>query len=107
MKKLTLGLLALTSITLASCAPKYTAATAKPVSDMSCAEIKTEIGQLNSVRAEAEAKKGFSKENVLWAVFFLPGAVVNELDNREVIAKVDARSGELVKANSAKGCPSL
>lgn len=107
MKKLTAGLLILASLTLASCAPKYTAATAKPISDMSCAEIKTEMVQLNSVRTEAESKKGFSKENVLWAVFFLPGAVVNELDNREVIAKVDARSSELVKANSAKSCPAL
>lgn len=107
MKKLIAGLLILAPLTLASCAPKYTAATAKPISDMSCAEIKTEMAQLTSVRTEAESKKGFSKENVLWAVFFLPGAVVNEIDNREVIAKVDARSSELVKANSAKSCPAL
>ncbi|PNY81280.1 hypothetical protein [Deinococcus koreensis] len=105
MKNPAFGLILLASLALASCAPKYTAATQKPVADMSCAEIKTELGQLATVRSEAQSKSGVSKENVLFAVFFLPGAVVNELDNRDVIAKVDARTAELVKAQSAKNCP--
>lgn len=104
MKKATLLLLSVASLTLASCAPKYTAATAKPASELSCAEIKDEQAKLASIRADAESKKGVSKENVLWALFFWPGAVVNEMDNRDVIAKVDARDAELVKAASAKGC---
>ncbi|MDP9766642.1 hypothetical protein [Deinococcus enclensis] len=98
------GLLLIGSLTLASCAPKYTAATAKPVSDLSCTEIQDELTKLAAIRADAESKKGVSKENVLWALFFWPGAVVNEMDNRDVIAKVDARTEELVKAQSAKQC---
>ncbi|MCD0169115.1 hypothetical protein [Deinococcus sp. 23YEL01] len=105
MKKLTAGLLLIASLTLASCAPKYTAATAKPVSDMNCAEIKEELGKLATVRTEAQNKSGVSKENVLFVLFFWPGAVVNEMDNRDVIAKVDARTEELNKAQTAKGCP--
>ncbi|UBV42677.1 hypothetical protein LAJ19_00050 [Deinococcus taeanensis] len=105
MKKLTVGLLLLASVTLASCAPKYTAATAKPINEMSCAEIKDELGKLATIRTQAQDKSGVSKENILFVLFFWPGAVVNEMDNRDVIAKVDARSAELVKAQSAKGCP--
>ncbi|MXV19116.1 hypothetical protein [Deinococcus xianganensis] len=104
MKKMTLLLLGVASMTLASCAPKYTSATAKPVSELSCGEIKDEQARLAGIRAEAESKKGVSKENVLWALFFWPGAVVNEMDNRDVIAKVDARDAELTKAFSAKSC---
>ncbi|MDR6219054.1 MULTISPECIES: hypothetical protein [Deinococcus] len=104
MKKTILLLLGVASMTLASCAPKYTAATAKPASELSCGEIKDEQVKLASIRADAESKKGVSKENVLWALFFWPGAVVNEMDNRDVIAKVDARDAELTKAFSAKSC---
>lgn len=46
-----------------------------------------------------------SKENVLFALFFWPGMVFNEVDNRDVITKVDTRTAELVKAQSAKSCP--
>lgn len=87
-----------------SCAPKYTSATAKPIAELSCGEINDELRKLAGVRAEAESKKGVSKENVLFVLFFWPGAVVNEMDNRDVIAKVDARTEELIKAQSAKGC---
>jgi len=104
MKKILLGLAIASTVVLSSCAPKYTAATAKPVSDLNCAEIKDEQAKLANIRADAESKKGVSKENVLWALFFWPGAVVNEMDNRDVIAKVDARAAELTKAQSAKGC---
>lgn len=105
MKKMMLPLTLIAALSLASCAPKYTQATAKPVTDLSCAEIKDELGKLAGIRAEAESKKGVSKENVLFALFFWPGIVVNEVDNRDVITKVDARTADLVKAQSAKSCP--
>jgi hypothetical protein len=105
MKKLMLPLTLIAALSLASCAPKYTQATAKPVTDLSCAEIKDELGKLANIRAEAESKKGVSKENVLFALFFWPGIVVNEVDNRDVITKVDTRTADLVKAQSAKSCP--
>lgn len=104
MKLKLIGTLTVAALALASCAPKYTQATARPVSDLSCTEIKDEMVKLASIRAEAESKKGVSKENVLFALFFWPGAVVNEVDNRDVISKVDARTSELVRAQSAKGC---
>lgn len=105
MKKIAVGLLLTAAVSLSACAPKYNSAAAKPVNELSCAEIKDELTKLASIRSDAESKKGVSKENVLWALFFWPGMVVNEVDNREVIEKVDARSAELVKAQSAKGCP--
>ncbi|WP_034385695.1 hypothetical protein [Deinococcus sp. YIM 77859] len=103
MKKMIL-LAATFSLMLSACAPKYSTATLKPVSEMSCAEMQEDFSKALAVRAEAEKKKGFSKENVAWAIFFFPGAVVNELDNREVIDKADARIAELRKAAPAKGC---
>ena len=104
MNKFTAAVLLAASFTLASCAPKYTNATAKPASSLSCAEIQDELGKLASIRADAESKKGFSKQNVLWAIFFWPGAVVNEMDNRDVLAKVDDRTKELVAAQTGKNC---
>ncbi len=105
MKKMMLPLSLIAALSLASCAPKYTQATARPVTDLNCAEIRDELGKLASIRAEAESKKGVSKENVLFALFFWPGIVFNEVDNRDVITKVDTRTAELVKAQSAKSCP--
>lgn len=105
MKKIALLVAAVLAFT--SCAPKYNAATQKPVSDMSCAEMQTEYTKLQSIRGEAESKKGVSKENVAWAILFWPGAVVNELDNRDVIEKIDARTTVLVSGAHAKGCAAL
>lgn len=104
MKKTVLGLVCIAALSITSCAPKYTNATARPASDLSCGEIKDELVKLDSIRNDAQSKKGFSKQNVLWAVFFWPGAVVNEMDNRDVIAKVDERTAELMRAQSAKAC---
>lgn len=104
MKKIAVGLL-IFALAATSCAPKYTTATAKPVAELGCAEIADELGKLAKIRTDAESKKGVSKENVLFVLFFWPGAVVNEMDNRDVIAKVDARTEELMKAQTAKNCP--
>ena len=101
MKKLTFILVA---VVLASCAPKYSAATQKPVSELSCAEMKDEFVKLQGIRQEAESKKGVSKENVAWAILFWPGAVVNEMDNRDVIEKVDTRLQALSTGARARGC---
>ena len=106
MKKTAL-LMVVTALAATSCAPKYNASTQKPVATLSCTEIKTEFTQLQGIRAEAESKSGFSKENVGLTLLFWPGAVLNEMDNRDVIEKVDARTAELVKAGTAKGCPAL
>ncbi|MCY1702861.1 hypothetical protein [Deinococcus sp. SL84] len=106
MKKFAL-LMSVVALAATSCAPKYNAATQKPVATLSCTEIKTEFAQLQAIRAEAQSKSGLSKENVGLTLLFWPGAVLNELDNRDVIEKVDARTAELVKANTAKSCPAL
>lgn len=106
MKKPAL-LMAVVALAATSCAPKYNAAAQRPVSELNCTEIKTEFGQLQEIRSQAQSKSGLSKENVSLTLLFWPGAVLNELDNRDVIEKVDTRTAELVRASSAKGCPAL
>ncbi|WP_261664428.1 hypothetical protein [Deinococcus sp. Marseille-Q6407] len=106
MKK-TVFLISALALAITSCAPKYNAATEKPVSALGCTEIKTELTQLQRIRAEAESKSGLSKENVGLTLLFWPAAALNEIDNRDVIQKVDTRTAELVKANAAKSCPDL
>lgn len=103
MKKIAL-LTAVAALALGSCAPKYNAATQKPVNELSCVQIKDELTKLASIRSEAESKSGVSKENVAWAILFWPGAVLNEMDNRDVIKKVDDRTKELSDGGRAKGC---
>lgn len=105
MKKMTLPLSLIAALSLASCAPKYTQVTARPVTDLNCAEIRDELGKLASIRAEAESKKSANRTFSLLTPFFWPGIVFNEVDNRDVITKVDTRTAELVKAQSAKSCP--
>lgn len=103
MKKIVL-LVTVAALAFTSCAPKYNASTQKPVAEMSCVEMKDEYAKLQSLRTEAESKKGVSKENVAFAILFWPGAVVNEMDNRDVIDKVDARTKVLLEGAKAKGC---
>lgn len=90
-----------------SCAPKYNAGAERPVSTMSCTEMSQEFKKLQGMRAEAQDKSGFSKENVALAVLFFPGAVINELDARDVTAKIDKRSAELNQAAAARRCAPL
>ncbi|MFC3859884.1 hypothetical protein ACFOPQ_03780 [Deinococcus antarcticus] len=66
--------------------------------------MKDEFVKLQGIRQEAESKKGVSKENVAWAILFWPGAVVNEMDNRDVIEKVDTRLQALSAGARARGC---
>lgn len=63
MKKPAL-LMAVVALAATSCAPKYNAAAQRPVSELNCTEIKTEFGQLQEIRSQAQSKSGLSKENV-------------------------------------------
>lgn len=104
MKRVTLFAILSAMIILPSCAPKYSSATAKPTSTLSCKEMKREQMKLSRIREDASSKSGVSKENVAWALLFWPGVIVNEMDNRDVIEKVDRRSEDLTRAQVAKGC---
>lgn len=104
MKRVVLFLILSASVVFSSCAPKYSSATAKPVSTLSCKQMEREQMKLASIRDDASGKAGFSKENVMWALFFLPGMVVNEMDNRDVINKVDRRTEDLTDEQAKKGC---
>lgn len=88
-----------------SCAPRYSAAEQRPVASLSCTELRDEYAKLLSIRREAESKSGLSGQNVAWAILFWPGAVVNEMDNREVMRKVDERAVEIASWSANKGCP--
>lgn len=90
-----------------SCAPKYNAGAERAVSTMSCTDMKKEYAQLQGIRGEAQKKSGFSKENVALGILFWPGAVINEMDARDVTAKIDTRSAELTKAAAARRCAPL
>ena len=104
MKKIAF-LVGAVALALTSCAPQYNAAAQKPVATLSCTDMKSEYKQLMNIRAEADSKSGLSKENIGLALLFWPAAAVNEIDNRDVKQKVDARTAEIVKASIARGCP--
>jgi hypothetical protein len=89
---------------LASCAPNYSPQGSKPDSDLSCQDIRDELAKGAQTRNEAQGNKGVSGQNVAYALFFFPGIIFNELNNSDVIRKIDERTVTLNRLYAGKGC---
>lgn len=102
MKK-TIMMLSLVGIFLASCAPTYNPST---ISDdlLTCDEIRAEIARAESIKNEAQGNKGFSAQNIGWALLFWPAIFLNESNNSQVIAKADSRIQTLQVYYRQKNC---
>lgn len=91
-------------VTLSACAPRYSPNAQKPDSDLTCAEIRSEIQRAQNAREDAASNRGVSAQNVAWFIFFWPGIVANELTNKEVMDKADERIRTLNQIAVAKKC---
>ncbi len=73
-------------------------------SDMTCADIKTQIGQLEEIRAEAKKGKTASGANVAAAIFFWPAVIGNYANANEAIEAANKRQEVLVALAKKKRC---
>ncbi len=105
MKKLITLALGASLLTVSACSHTEKVATVKPTdSKMTCADIKTEYADLDTVMSEAKKNKGASGKNIAAAVFFWPAAVGNYVDAKDAEELVEERRRKLAEMGNAKGC---
>lgn len=80
--------------------------TTTSVSDgtLTCAEIKTQLGQLDEIRAEAKKGKTVSGANVAAALIFWPAVIGNNVNANEAIEAANKRNEVLVALATKKRC---
>ena len=92
------------TLALASCAPRYNPQSATPDAALSCAQIQEQLVRAQAIRADALDNKGVSAQNVAWALLFWPGIVLNEVNNNQVIDRIDERVRVLNGLYTSKSC---
>ncbi len=80
--------------------------TTTSVSDgtLTCAEIKTQLGQLDQIRAEAKKGKTASAENVAAAILFWPAVIGNNVNANNALEAANKRNDVLVALAQKKRC---
>jgi hypothetical protein len=97
-------LVSVVAVVLASCAPSVQSYDPFIDSQLSCDELAIEITKTRSLKAEAQANKGLSGQNVAWALVFWPAIFANEANNSEAIRAADERLFHLYRYYEAKEC---
>ena len=93
------------AVMLSGCvAPDVVQTNAVSDSDLTCEEIKTQIGQLDEIRAEAKKGKTASGTNVAAAIFFWPAVIGNYANANEAIEAANKRQEVLVALAKKKRC---
>ena len=80
--------------------------TTTSVSDgtLTCGEIKTQLGQLDDIRAEAKKGKTVSGENVAAAIIFWPAVIGNSMNANQALEAANKRNDVLVALAQKKRC---
>ena len=71
---------------------------------MSCAELETEATAMGGEIKSREGTSGLTGKNVVAAVIFWPGIIVNEVNSSRNVADARARSEHLTKLYYDKNC---
>lgn len=71
---------------------------------LTCAEIKTQFGQLDEIRAEAKKGKTVSGQNVAAAIIFWPAVIGNNMNANEAVEAANKRNEVLVALAKKKRC---
>ena len=74
---------------------------------MSCSDIRNELAQLDTIRAEAEKGKTVSGANVAAAVLFWPAVIGNVSNANQAIEAANVREAELVRLARQRNCSSI
>ena len=73
-------------------------------STLTCAEIKTQFGQLDEIRAEAKKGKTVSGANVAAAILFWPAIIGNNMNANEAVEAANKRNEVLVALAEKRRC---
>jgi hypothetical protein len=97
--------LILTTAFVSGCVSPEVVTTSNMSDDMlTCAEIKTQFGQLDEIRAEARKGKTLSGENVAAAILFWPAVIGNNMNANEAVEAANKRNEVLVALAKKKRC---
>ena len=72
--------------------------------DLTCSEIKTELAQLEEIRAEAKKGTSVSGQNIAAGLLFWPALLGNYAHAQEAQEAADKRQTVLVELANSKGC---
>ncbi|OED46435.1 hypothetical protein AB838_20765 [Rhodobacteraceae bacterium (ex Bugula neritina AB1)] len=100
-----LGLLAAGSLFLSGCvSPEVVTTTNVDDGSLTCEDIKTQMAQLDEIRAEAKKGKTASGANVAAAILFWPAVIGNYANANEALEAVNKRHEVLVGLAQKKRC---
>lgn len=104
MKKYML-LAPLAAVTLSACvSPEVVQTNNLGDADMSCAQIATEVAQLEEIRTEAKKGTSASGKNIAAGLLFWPALIGNYANAQEAQEAADKRQNVLVDLSNRKGC---
>lgn len=91
---------------LASACVNPEVVTVRSISDdeLTCTEIKTQLGQLEQIQKEAEKGRTVSGENVAAAILFWPAVIGNNMNAKQAQEAATARQVVLVDLYKQKRC---
>lgn len=104
MKNFLKLLLASTILLTASCSHKQVMVHKGTDPDMTCADIRVEMTQMESVLDDINEKTGVSGRNVGMALFFWPGILVNQMNAGDARKLATERMQVLASLRKEKGC---
>ncbi|MCF6433735.1 YgdI/YgdR family lipoprotein [Leisingera sp. MMG026] len=100
-----LGLLAAGSLFLSGCvSPDVVTTNNVDDASLTCEGIKTQMGQLDEIRAEAKKGKTASGKNVAAALLFWPAVIGNYANANEALEAANKRHEVLVSLAKKKRC---
>lgn len=101
----TIFVLIFTTTFVSGCvSPEVVTTTSMSDGTLTCAEIKTQFGQLDEIRAESKKGKTVSGANVAAAILFWPAVIGNNMNANEAVEAANKRNEVLVVLAKKKRC---
>lgn len=104
MKKTNLFLIALVALSLSACTHKKVSVTEFNDKDKSCAQLSSDIQEMEKLEKDIDSKTGMSGRNVGMALLFWPGIIVNEMNADDARDRASERKEKLFGIYNSKGC---
>lgn len=96
--------LTIAAVLLAGCTHQKVDVSQTNDQNKSCAQIQTELTQLDKMEQDIDEKTGLSGRNVGMALLFWPGIIVNEMNADDAEDRIRDRKNRLVSIYEKKSC---
>lgn len=98
------GIAAMTLALSACVSPEVVQTRSVDDADLTCQDIKVQLGQLEEIRTEAAKGQRASGENVAAAILFWPAVIGNYQNAKQALEAANARNDVLVALAEEKRC---